>query len=67
MQLPKARLENWYVDHDQLCGQVYGHPKLRDGADVVTTRVVKWLEKDKVAVTRNTEYTLGSPRKVEAI
>lgn len=64
MEKQKARIEDWFVGHDDLLiGTVYGHPKLRDGSEVVTSRVVKWDSETKTAVTLNTEYTLGEPRK----
>jgi hypothetical protein len=58
-----ARLENWFVGcGDLLFGNVYGHPKWPDGTEVVTSRVVQWDKENNRAVTRNTQYVLGSPR-----
>jgi hypothetical protein len=62
--LARPRLEEWrtiYVDGDaHLVGFVYGHPKLRDGARAVTSRVC-WMSLDRsVARTESRLYALGS-------
>lgn len=64
--MQRARLEHWYVNsNDELCGDVYGHPKFPDGAGVKTTRVVYWDNEKNQAVTKNTEYSLGTPLSAE--
>lgn len=61
---PLAKLEDWFVgDNDQLIGIVFGHPKISDGTEIRTTRVVTWDKDNKRAITKNTEYVLGTPRK----
>lgn len=63
-RLARPRLEEWrtiYVDGDaHLVGFVHGHPKVRDGARVVTSRV-RWMSLDRsVARTKSRLYLLGS-------
>ncbi len=60
----RARLEDWtLINGDMLSGKVYGHPKLRDGTEVVTSRVAKLDLETGEAVTANTDYILGESRK----
>jgi len=61
MRKQKARLENWRVVGNQLRGDVYGHPLLRDGADVSTSWIVNLDEQAKTCETLNTIYRLGKP------
>jgi len=59
---PVARLEDWFVGpNDLLFGKVYGHPSIKDGEVIVTSRVVSWDKEKKQATTRNTNYILGKP------
>ena len=65
---PKQRaiIRNWYIDgSDRIKGQVYGHPLFEDGTQVTTSRVVYFDKEAKKAITKNTEYELGSPLIVE--
>jgi len=67
------RLENWFVigtgdaytapeaQGRVLVGIVYGHPKHDDGKQIRTSRLQTLDLKTRVAVTRNTTYTLGMP------
>ena len=55
---PRAKLDLWTYDGDQLHGIVYDHPRLHDGEYVHTTRVL-WVDwSTKIAETRNTVYIL---------
>lgn len=59
---PKARLENWFMGpNDLLYGNVYGHPSIPDGKEVITSRVVTLDKKSGIAMTKNTCYQLGNP------
>jgi hypothetical protein len=63
---PKVRIENWYVGvYDILYGQVYGHTDswLPDGAFVQTSRMVTFDREKGYAITQNTNYILGRPRR----
>lgn len=58
------RLENWKrcdTDHrsPNLEGNVYGHPRLVDGAYVWTSTLQSIDEAAGIAITRNTRYELG--------
>jgi hypothetical protein len=60
MSKPTVRIENWKwrdPDREQLCGQVYGHPHIEDGHNVVTSLVLNIS--DGIVETRNTIYALG--------
>ena len=63
----KARLERWYVStHPQeniLYGQVYGHPRFRDGHHIHTSQIVKLDVAAGTCETLNTHYTLGEEAK----
>ena len=72
-----VRLENWSYGEDPyenspymapelrrkvLHGEVYGHPRFKDGAEVTTSRVVEMNPIEKTAVTSSgTHYQLGKP------
>lgn len=57
----KATINNWYVLGGMICGEVYGHPKLKDGETIVTSRVARWDLAMEYAYTVNTDYKLGVP------
>lgn len=58
----KARLENWFIGEDDLLyGTVYGHPLIKDGTEVSTSRVVSLNKETGEAETLNTHYILGKP------
>lgn len=70
-QLPRRpRLERWWEcrgcgehgwrPYHHLHGTVYGHPSLRDGLRVGTSKLVYLTP--PVAQTQNTTYELGAPR-----
>lgn len=64
----KARLENWYVGEDDLLyGIVFGHPKIADGTQVSTSRVVSFNPESKKAETLNTHYELGQPLNMSGV
>jgi hypothetical protein len=57
------RLENWYVNNsDCIVGQVYGDPRFEDGTLVITSRVATLDSDANVAVTKNSNYILGTRR-----
>lgn len=68
-----VRLENWSVlkldlgEHgiiQRMVGVVYGHPRKRDGSEVITSPVK--VTDGQVVVTRSgTRYVLGEPAKEE--
>lgn len=68
MKKQEARLENWYPEKWGgsliLRGNVYGHPRLRDGEFIHTSKVVKFHKGLGIAETLNTFYTLGEPAEV---
>jgi hypothetical protein len=63
-----VRIENWQVvrfGSDRLHGQVYNHPRFKDGEFVTTSPIVmqyKYRGKPRVR-TLNTIYKLGEPAK----
>ena len=62
-QKPQAKIENWFRgEYDLLYGEVYGHPKLPDGAFIRTSSVIKFDPNTKEAETLNTVYKLGKPK-----
>ena len=61
---PMARIEDWFIGpHDLLYGKVYGHHRFPDGTEITTSRVVRFDREKNQAITLNTEYILGEPRK----
>lgn len=67
MQKQKAKIENWLIvpvlEGEVLIGDVYGHPKLRDGWPIRTSLIVKVDMNKKFVETLNTVYTLGKEYK----
>lgn len=63
--LPKqeARIENWSFDGVRLRGEVYGHPRIKDGHDVSTSLVQRIDFLRNVAETLNTYYLLGKRKR----
>lgn len=59
---PKVQLEQWQIvtrrDKTCLIGIVSGHPKIKDGTNVLTTEAIVNNESTE-AETLNTIYTLG--------
>lgn len=64
-QKQKARLENWHLRSNgfdgetRLHGQVYGHPRFKDGDAVITSKLINKDWKNNLVETLNTIYTLG--------
>jgi len=54
-----ARIEGWHRCGSQLRGRVYGHPKIPDGTDTVTSRIKSMDLDARRCETQNTIYTLG--------
>lgn len=62
----KVRIENWYIDgNDILCGDVYGHSSLLDGASIKTGNLVMLNKNSCKAETSNTIYDLGKELRVD--
>jgi hypothetical protein len=65
MSRQHTTLERWFQIGEVLVGTCFNHPKLKDGSEVRTTRVVSQpsaiLHKGDVVWTKNTRYTLGEP------
>ena len=57
---PVVRLDNWIRAETFLCGEVYDHPRFRDGERVITSTIINELEDGRIE-TRNTVYVLGEP------
>lgn len=63
---PAARLEEWRIIRVRegtrhLVGRVSGHPRLSDGARIVTSPLVALAADRSWAETINTLYRLGAP------
>lgn len=69
-----SKLENWSVISSpanpfqapelwstRLCGRIFDDPRFEDGMNVQTSSVQFLDVKNRIAKTRNTEYTLGEP------
>lgn len=54
-----ALILNWHPYLHGLRGQVFGHPKFKEGDWIVTSRIIKLDEENKVCETLNTIFTLG--------
>ncbi|MGH7058069.1 MAG: hypothetical protein ACREFZ_09350 [Acetobacteraceae bacterium] len=62
---PKAHLEEWRIIRvgegtRHLVGHVSGHPRLRDGARIVSSALVALAGDGSWAETMNTVYSLGT-------
>lgn len=62
---PKARLDEWRIIRVRegtrhLVGRVSGHPRLRDGARIVSSALVGLATDCSWAETMNTVYALGA-------
>ena len=49
--MEEIRLENWYLDHDQIVGDIYGSVEFEDGATIRTPRIACWDLKMEYAYT----------------
>lgn len=52
-----ARIENWYIIHGVMIGNVFDHPKFEDGTVIRTSTIVE--QTSTHIETWNTIYTLG--------
>lgn len=62
---PKAHLEEWRIIRvregaQHLVGRVSGHPRLRDGARIVSSALIALAGDCSCAETMNTVYALGT-------
>ena len=58
--MQSARLDYWYIRHQQLHGIVYGHPMLEDGTEIATSFIITINFECKTVATANTIYSLGT-------
>lgn len=69
-QKPTAQLQDWLVQWNpltgtaMLAGKVAEHPGLPDGAEIVTSALMRLDMEKREAETMNTLYRLGSPFKL---
>lgn len=56
-----ARIDNWFVLGDRLCGTVTEHPRQGEFFEQgqITSPIVSIDEENNIAETKNTIYTLG--------
>lgn len=70
----EVRIENWSLQREILdgyrapedgfyclVGDVYDHPKKKDGSHVATSRLIELSVSNRKAITQNTTYVLGKP------
>ena len=66
------RIENWSITgngpyiapeqrHQQIAGEVFGHPKIEDGKFIRTSDIEK-IDGSKVTTYSGSVYTLGEPK-----
>jgi len=63
-----AKLENWTVltwGYPQLAGNVYDHPRFKDGEHIYTSRVLDLNRELGIAETLNTVYILVGKETVQ--
>jgi hypothetical protein len=70
--LPIVNLQDWYLFIDdenklRILGKVYGHPKAKDGQEIVTQVVKKYSEIGSYAITSDIFYNLEEPKYKEIL
>lgn len=63
-----VRMEEWELvvigEEVRLSGKVYEHPKIKDGALVLTSSVIYHHKEAELVETKNSFYELGTPKEV---
>lgn len=59
-EIPEVQLNNWHEvpGSNALIGEVYGHPRYRDGEQVRTSPILE--RGDGYVITAQTKYILGN-------
>lgn len=61
---PKVQLQEWEYDayRSSFTGKVYGHPNIKDGHIIRTTKAKHYTHKENEIETLNTIYILGEKK-----